>query len=282
MKTWAMILVLAAAGFGAVTAVQEEALIARSARDSAVAEPPDWRIVTSRHGNVLWSAGMETGNLSQWAAPGLPRSPEAGGGVFNSGTASATSSSEVAHRGAYSAKLTINTAVESGARLFRWKEPQQNAELYYSVWYYIPRVYAPALYWNIFQWKSKHFVDGRAQADPFFALNIGNQCGASGPMCFYLYDGHARASYAQASLPAHIPAARWIHVEAYCKCAGDNSGRVTFWQDGAQILDVRNVQTRYADGGCQWSVNNYSNRLEPSTAVIYVDDAAICLGDRCP
>jgi hypothetical protein len=283
MNRWAIILVLAAAGFAAVTALQEEALIAPSASDSAVAEQPDSRIPTSRHSQVLWSAGMETGDLSQWAEPGSLRGPEAGGGVFNSGSASATSSSEVAHRGAYSAKLTINTGVESGVRLFRWKEPQENAELYYSAWYYIPRVYEPALYWNVFQWKSKHSVDGREQVDPFFALNIGNQCDASSsPMCFYLYDGHARVSYAQASPSAPIPTARWIHVEAYYRCAGDNSGRVAFWQDGAQILDVRNVQTRYADGDCAWSVNNYSNRLTPSPATIYVDDAAICSGARCP
>jgi hypothetical protein len=42
------------------------------------------------------------------------------------------------------------------------------------------------------------------------------------------------------------------------------------------------VQTRYPDGNCAWSVNNYSTSLKPSAATIYVDDAAICLSGRCP
>jgi hypothetical protein len=57
---------------------------------------------------------------------------------------------------------------------------------------------------------------------------------------------------------------------------------VTFWQDGTQIFDVPNVQTRYADGPCAWSVNNYSSSLDPVGATIYIDDAAICSGGRCP
>jgi len=61
----------------------------------------------------------------------------------------------------------------------------------------------------------------------------------------------------------------------------DKTGRVTFWQDGEEILDARNVQTRYRDGDCQWSVHNYSASLDPPEAAIYVDDAAICAGSRC-
>jgi len=29
-------------------------------------------------------------------------------------------------------------------------------------------------------------------------------------------------------------------------------------------------------------VNNYSDGLNPTTATIYIDDAAICSGGRCP
>jgi hypothetical protein len=46
-------------------------------------------------------------------------------------------------------------------------------------------------------------------------------------------------------------------------------------------MDVSSVHTRYADGNCEWSVNNYSASLTPNPAIIYVDDAAICLGGRC-
>ena len=238
---------------------------------------------SARSGAVLWSADMETGDLSEWSRPDVPGGPNTGGGVFDSGTA--TASVDVvspSHTGIHSAKLYINTlkpseVSTSGARLFRWLEPENHVELYYSVWYYFPRRYSPdgnPPWWNVFQWKSI-----RANvSDPFFVLNVGNR--PDGAMYFYLYNQNSKTSYSQTI--RDIPEGKWFRVEAFCRCAGDNTGQVTFWQDDAPIFDVPNVQTRYADGHCGWSVNNYSSSLHPNTATIYVDDAAICVSGRCP
>ncbi len=243
----------------------------------------DSKAAVAPSGSVLWSADMETGDLSQWSRPDVPDGPNAGGGVFDSGTAIAiVDVTSPAHSGIHSAKLYINTlnpseVSTSGVRLFRWLEPENRSELHYSVWYYFPRRYIPngnPPWWNVFGWKSKR---GDA-SDPFFALNVGNR--PDGSMYFYLYNQDSKTSYQQAI--KNIPDGQWFRVEAFYKCAGDNTGHVTFWQDGAQIFDVPNVQTRYADGDCQWSVNNYSRSLNPSAATIYIDDAAICSGGRCP
>lgn len=237
-----------------------------------------------RHGTVLWSADMATGDLSQWSLPDAPEGPNTGGGVFNSGIAFATVDRATApHSGHPSAKLVIDThkgpdLPTSGTRLFRWLEPQRHPELYYSAWYFFPRRYTPdgnPAWWNVFQWKSKR--NGHAGSDPFFALNVGNR--ADGSMYFYLYDQNGKNSYGQKL--RNIPEGRWIRVEAFYKCAGDSSGRVTFWQDDAQLFDIAGVQTRYPDGDCAWSVNNYSSSLRPTPATIYIADAAICLGGRC-
>lgn len=66
--------------------------------------------------SVLWSANMETRgqDLSQWYWPYGCASGNEGGGVFNSGMASAGPSFDVAHSGNYSAQLRIDTATESG------------------------------------------------------------------------------------------------------------------------------------------------------------------------
>jgi hypothetical protein len=234
-------------------------------------------------GSVLWSADMETGDLSQWSRPDIPGGPNAGGGVFDSGTSIASVDAvSVAHSGIHSAKLYISTLNSpgistSGARLFRWLEPETRAELFYSVWFYFPRRYIPngnPPWWNVFQWKSKL---GDA-SDPFFALNVGNR--SDGSMYLYLYNQNSKTSYSQAI--KNISDGQWFHIEAFYKCAGDKTGHVTFWQDDVQIFDVPNVQTRYPDGTCAWSVNNYSDSLNPTTATIYVDDAAICASGRCP
>jgi hypothetical protein len=210
---------------------------------------------------ILWSAGMETGDLREWNRQQL-------GGEFNSGNAVSQASRDVAHTGQYSAKLTITTPPQAGVRLFRWGEPRQYPNLYYSVWYYFPRRYdTPAGWWNIFQWKSKTAT----RNDPFDTLNVGNR--ANGNMYLYLYRWVARRSYSQTI--KDLPVGQWVHVEAFYRCAADGTGRVTVWQDGAQLFDVQNVNTRHAGGDCQWSVTNYSDRLTPSPTTIYIDDAAI-------
>jgi hypothetical protein len=59
-------------------------------------------------GSILWSADMETGNLSQWSWPDVPGGPNAGGGVFDSGTATASVDvASLAHSGTHSAKKYV-------------------------------------------------------------------------------------------------------------------------------------------------------------------------------
>ncbi len=215
---------------------------------------------------------METGDLSEWYSPSAGPFGNNGGGEENSGVFSSSASTDVAHTGTYSAQLTITTpnSPESGVRLFRWLEPGGNPQLYYSVWYYFPQSHTASLFWNVLQWKSQH----PAGNDPFFVLNVGNH--ADGTMTFYLYDKNRQVTHNQSL--KNIPVGQWFQVEAFYQCAGDTTGHVTIWQDGVRIFDVGNVQTRYADGDCQWSANNYSDGLVPGTASIYIDDAVISTG----
>jgi hypothetical protein len=220
---------------------------------------------------VLWSAGMETGDMREWSQP-CPGSYPCGnelGGEFNSGNAASGTSRDVAHTGRYSAKLTITTPPAAGVRLFRWGELQRYDELYFSAWYYFPKRYdTPAGWWGIFQWKSKISA---TQNDPFFILNIGNR--ENGNMHLYMYGWQTKVSYPQTT--KDIPVAQWVHVEAFYRCAADGTGKVTVWQDGVQILDAQNVDTRYANGECHWSLANYSDQVTASPTTIYIDDVAI-------
>lgn len=94
---------------------------------------------------ALWSAKMETGDLSQWYSSMNATVGSLGGAIENSGIASVVASTDFAHSGRYSAKLTITTpdTPTSGVRLFRWGEPEKYPQLYYSVWYYFPQSYIP-------------------------------------------------------------------------------------------------------------------------------------------
>jgi len=47
------------------------------------------------------------------------------------------------------------------------------------------------------------------------------------------------------------------------------------WQDGVKLWDIRNITTKFQDGDQQWSVNNYSDDVQPQPTVIFADDARI-------
>jgi hypothetical protein len=227
--------------------------------------------------SILWSAGHETGDMSQWYSG-------EGGGEFNSGIATSVASTDVAHSGSYSAKLTASTPPTAGVRLFRWKESRANPQgAYYSCWFYFPRVYSPA-WWNIFQFKAR---TGDAQVDPFWFLQIGKR--ANGNMYLYLTWWNQLWPLRQIEGPHQgefggqdyhqtlkdVPTAAWMHIEVYLRQSSAFDGQIIAWQDGEQLFNLTNIRTTYPASGNEWSIDNYSDQIEPSPTVIYIDDAVI-------
>ncbi len=214
--------------------------------------------------NILWTAELGAGDLSEFTA-------EKGGGIYNSGTGIARVDPSMKHNGQPAIKLSISDADglhgSQAVRLFRWKEANQSREAYYSVWLYFPEVYRPAEYWNVIQWKSK----SADRNDPFWIVNVGNR--PDGQMYFYLYDWQHEKSFEQDQL--NIPVRRWVHVEAFYREAQDQTGQITVWQDGKLLFDVQGAETRYDDGDIEWSVNNYTTEISPSSATIYVSQPTI-------
>ena len=226
--------------------------------------------VTARPAIAIWYADFETGSISQWYLPAPGKQGDYGGDEERSGLAESVVSKEQAHGGSLALKMTITAPPQSGTRLFRWREPKDYPKLYYTVWYYFPQRYAVLNWWNVFQWKSKRSF---SQVDPFFVLNVGNR--PDGSMYFYLYDWQTKESFTQAV--KDIPVGRWFSVSAFYACAGDETGRVTFWQEDTPLFDLRQVRTRYPDGDCQWSVGPYADGVNPSPVTIFIDDAVISL-----
>lgn len=226
---------------------------------------------------IVWSAGMETGNLSEWTAGSTH------GGSYDSGDCIRPPggvSTEQAHSGRYSMKMTIDTSTqESGCRQFRHEESLTGNTYYYGAWYYIPQDTSISSYWNVFQFKSETDVLN----DPFWVLDILNRSG-SGPMNLVLRwkgvvpgphvgEGTALRYYRQTLMD--VPVGRWFHVEAYLRQSSAYTGQITVWQDGVQIFNQDQVTTKYVGGDQRWSVNSYSDGLSPSTNSMFIDDATV-------
>jgi hypothetical protein len=212
-------------------------------------------------GDIIWSAGHESGDLTEW-------NQDQGGSVFNTGTGQVTVVNTVAHRGCYALELTIDNSngQPQAARIFRWHENLKEA--YYSAWFFFPRAYKPKLWWNVFQFKST-----ANESKPMWVLNVRQL--ATGDMVFYLWDAINQQTYdINPSETRTIPVGEWTHVEAYYRRATDQTGRITIWQDGTKLIDLNGVQTAIADN-VQWSLANYTDQITPSKATLYVDDAVI-------
>jgi hypothetical protein len=248
-------------------------------------------------GTVLWSATHETGDKSEWYYPSTGPTGNYGGGEYNSGIASSTVSTTMAHGGSYALACTISTpsTPQSGVRFFRWRESRDNREAYYSAWFYFPQSFtltadpSTGQFWNLVQFKSRS-TGGRN--DPLWAFYADNTSGGglemragwgwggstvAGP---HSTDGVGGKNYSQSI--ATIPIGQWVHFEAFLRQSKDFDGQVVFWQDGVKIFDFSGVRTSYDNptynswsASNEWAVNNYSDGLDPSPATIYIDDAVI-------
>jgi hypothetical protein len=241
-------------------------------------------------GKILWSANHEVGDMREWYLPDALGAPNVGslggnngGGEFDSGSYTpAIVTTEQAHSGTRSAKLSINAATQaSGVRLFRWLESQTHPNLYYSAWFYFPQKYAITGWSNFFQFKSKSpsaiggtdpifYLDARMRpnGNPYFRLDWWNQLTIPGPLPI-------PGPRVWEQTIADIPIGKWFKLEAHYVSAGDFTGRITIWQDDALLFDLQGVRTRYPDGNTAWAVCAYGQGITPQPTVLYVDDAFI-------
>jgi hypothetical protein len=216
---------------------------------------------------IIWSDDLESGDFSGWFTQ------DQNGGIYNTGSGTATVSGEVARSGRYAARLAISGADggsgNQAVRIFRWAESRSEPEAYYSVWLYFPQRYQPSAWWNVLQFKSVN----AERNDPFWILNVGNR--DDGAMFFYLYNWVNQRGHSQSV--RDIPVAQWVHVEVYYKQSAEGQGRITVWQDGVELFDIEGITTGFPGAlePSNWSVNNYTDAITPSNAVIYVDDPTI-------
>jgi len=250
------------------------------------------RTPTASTAGIVWSADMETGDLSQWLQGGVSQASYDSGSCIRPSTGVTT---EQAHSGSYSMKMTVALPPESGCRQFRSVESKTNNTYYYSAWLNVPVFTRATNYWNVFQFKSNHCNT----EEPFWVVDLMSRS-STGPMYLRLrykggneevagpFQGDPVGSKYYGQTLRDVTPGQWTHIEAYLRQStrsgsNDFTGRITVWQDGVQLWDMNNVITKYPPGfaGCstagdqRWSINNYSDALLPQPATLYWDDAVV-------
>lgn len=219
--------------------------------------------------DVLWSATFESNSFNEWTAV-----PGRGAEAFPEPRDSIVVSSDQAHSGTYSVKMTIDTSVAG---------EQQNTLLsrvgdlpvegYYSAWYYLPNAVTVGTYWVIFKFRLRTDANDALTTTEFYDLDLVNS--SPGQMSLVLYDHISQFHEIPLDVPhPAVPVGRWFQIESYYRNAQDNTGRITFWLDGQQIIDI-NGHAMAPTPWIEWEVCSIGEDLAPSPAVIYADDCAL-------
>jgi hypothetical protein len=219
---------------------------------------------------ISWSASFETSDFSEWEG-------DSQGGSYSSAGGSSSPSTEQAHTGTGSAKLTINprNGIVEDVYLFRGtsSSPPAEPEAYYGVWFFIPKPYVASFYWNIF-----HFLYGATQDRQGGVMNLWDlslRSNTAGDLVPYAYDFIARQQHDE-PVPIPVPVGKWFHIEILFRLAADPTGRVAVWQDGVLVLDVNDVVSAPTPW-IQWSIGSASYDITSTPADLYIDDVTLSL-----
>lgn len=226
-------------------------------------------------GDVIWRATHESGSYADWhdrqgaGWAGCGGHADSGGVSVIDGTRART--------GRYSLRMTVHAPPgqgEVGTRNFRWCGPKGRTlpvDAVYEAWFYLDRNFRPAVWWNIFQFKTR---TSYGLSEPNWTLNVYRDARGMG---LYWYDLGGLAREGNSGSGSFNPGV-WHHVEVRYRY-GETDGFIIAKLDGRQWYARRGVRTKWSNAfkpdEHQWSVNNYTSGITPSKATIWVDDASI-------
>jgi hypothetical protein len=253
-----------------------------SVQASATTTPTTPTSPTTGTPTVLWRAGMEAGNLSEW-------SDQVTSGSASSVAVTAASAGIPPKAGSWVMRQSVSGS--GGTRMVRYGEIDSlvsaGTPFYVSWWDYYPtKISFPIFdYWNMWQVVSR---DAGCAYHPIWILDLDG----SNSTLKLIWSPNAKAPsegpHAGESgkrvytSSAVLPSAQWVFFEVMVKPASDFSGAIKVWLNGQPLFDQSNVKTRFPDGGCSgWmgiNHNAYGTNLTPNPATHYVDDVTISLG----
>jgi len=215
--------------------------------------------------DVLWTGLFEGGTFDEWTADGAGAAQ-----AYPTPANLIEVTSERVRRGRYAAKLTVDAPAGSdhGSSVLARTGPPLPTEAYYSVWYYLPRSISVGDYWVIFKFRQ----EDQSTMNELFDLDLANL--DTGEMTLQLYDHRRQADVPLDVANPIVPVQQWFQIEAFYRNTQDSTGRLTFWLDGRQIVDIAN-QPMAPTPWVEWYACSLGQNLTPSTAVIYIDDCAV-------
>jgi hypothetical protein len=215
--------------------------------------------------DVVWTATHETGDFSEWST-GAP-----GGSMADQPDTSVELSTDFAHSGSHSVKLT-NGAVGNVRAARLWRQDDFPKGAFYSVWFYLPRAYQTKVEWIILQFRTP--TDDPSVISQFLDVSLRSLPG--GELILTIYDHRPQYLRLPTADPAVlVPVGRWFQVQVFFRNTPDATGRFTLWLDGKLNYDITNRPMAPGLSTVYWTPCSITSDTSPTQSEIYVDDAAI-------
>jgi hypothetical protein len=217
--------------------------------------------------DLYWTSRFERADFSEWTSvPGGQTE------AFPSPPNTIAVSNANAHTGSFSAALTITAgpdgAQESAALARAGNLP---AEAYYSAWYYLPHSVTVGTFWVLFKFRERTNANDATTATERYDMDLATL--PSGEMTLQLYDHSTSANIPLDVTDPIVPVERWFQLEAFYRPANDATGRLTYWLDGQQVVDIAGATSPTT--WTEWNACSIGENLTPQTVTIYIDDCAI-------
>ncbi len=220
---------------------------------------------------ILWSAHHETGDLSEWLQGGK------GGSVADAPDTSVTVSTDFAHGGMYSVKLTNNAATTLETASL-WRQDTYPVDAYYSAWYYLPRTYQTTNDWIVMQIRAPVVGDPTTIS---LLLDLDLRSLPGGELLLTVFDH--RPAYLRSPTPdpaVLAPVGSWFQIEVFYRNAADDTGRFALWLDGQVAYDLHRPFGQ--NPAVYFTACSVGDDLSPTESALYVDDAAVSLAQVGP
>lgn len=222
--------------------------------------------------DLLWTAGHESGDLSEWTAEGS-------GQVTLAKSDAATVSTEDAHGGRFSVKL-VNATLERGMddplgpELSRVLAAERDA--YYSAWFSLPP--GQTLTSNLILVRVRSRTSG--EANLFDGEEVQLRAVPDGRFVVTVFSHNPAFLRAPVANPAPlVSAGKWFQIEL--RYEPQNAGRLRVWLDGIMIYDLPERPGAPGDE-LVLSVANATEEVVRTPLVVFVDDVAVSLSRVSP
>jgi hypothetical protein len=229
---------------------------------------------------ILWSAHLLTGDLSEW-------SEKVDSGSADTTVVTAASAGIPPRSGSYVMKQAV-TGSSGGTRMQRYQEvdalARAGTKFYWSWWDYYPTPISFSIYdmFAIWGWWSVQSNVFGAASDVFFGLGFHN----TGNTLDLAYNPTSRSNLSPKKAytsPVPVPVGKWNFFEVELLPRSDATGSIRVWMNGTLIFEVLNIQTQYPVVGQTPLLSGieqlaYGSGLTPTPAIHYVDDVTLSLG----